>query len=177
MKVILPLADGFEEIEVTTIADVLRRAGIDTVLAGISSTIVEGKTGTKIVADGRFGDYKTKDFSAIVLPGGPGYEILNKSSKVRKLTREFHEEGKYVGAICAAPKILSDMGILANKRATIYPGMEKGLPHPRNGPVVVDGNIITSEGPGTALDFSLKLVEKIKGKKQADRLREELVYG
>ena len=176
-KVLIPLAEGFEEIEALATADVLRRANLEVVLAGIPGTIVKGRSGIKIVADTKIEDVDHKDFDCIVLPGGnPGYINLERSKKVFDIINEFDDQEKLIAAICAAPSILGKMGILENRRATIYPGMEKDIPRPRSGKVVVDDHIITSEGPGTAFDFALEIVRNLLGKDKVNEVKKEIVY-
>jgi 4-methyl-5(b-hydroxyethyl)-thiazole monophosphate biosynthesis len=177
MKVLIPLAEGFDEMEAVTTANVLRRAGIEVTLAGVPGTIVQGARKIKVIADKNIEDVDSEDFDAIVLPGGnPGYINLSKSKRVTKMITDMNEKGKLVAAICGSPSILAKLGILENKRATIYPGMERELPRPRAGKVVVDGNIITSQGPGTAVDFALEIITKLQSKFKADDVREQLVY-
>lgn len=176
-RVLIPLAEGFEEIEALATADVLRRADLEVVLAGIPGTIVKGRSGIKIVADTKIEDVNHKDFDCIVLPGGnPGYINLERSKKVFDIINDFNDQEKLIAAICAAPSILGKMGILDNRRATIYPGMEKDIPRPRSGKVVVDDHVITSEGPGTALDFALEIIKNLLGKGKANEIKKEIVY-
>ncbi|MCK4335711.1 MAG: DJ-1/PfpI family protein [Candidatus Aenigmarchaeota archaeon] len=176
-RVLIPLAEGFEEIEALATADVLRRADLEVVLAGIPGTIVKGRSGIKIVADTKIEDVNHKDFDCIVLPGGnPGYINLERSKKVFDIINDFNDQEKLIAAICAAPSILGKMGILDNRRATIYPGMEKDIPRPRSGKVVVDDHVITSEGPGTALDFALEIIKNLLGKGKANEVKKEIVY-
>jgi 4-methyl-5(b-hydroxyethyl)-thiazole monophosphate biosynthesis len=176
-RVLIPLAEGFEEIEALTAADVLRRAGLEVVLAGLAGTIVKGRSNVKVIADRKIEDVKDDDFDAIVLPGGnPGYINLGKSKNVSDMIRKFDGNKKLIAAICAAPSILAKMGILNEKRATIYPGMERDIPRPRSGKVVVDGHIITSEGPGTSIEFALEIIKNLLGKAKAEKVRNELVY-
>lgn len=176
-KVLIPLAEGFEEIEALTTADVLRRAGFEVVLAGLPGTIVKGRSGIKVIADTKIEDVKHKDFDCLVLPGGdPGYVNLERSKKVFDIINDFNDKEKTIAAICASPRILGKMGILDERRATIYPGMERDIPRPRSGKVVVDGHIITSEGPGTAFDFALEIVKTLSGKGEANKLKRDLVF-
>ncbi len=176
-KVLIPLAEGFDEIEALATADVLRRADMEVVLAGLPGTIVKGRSGIKVIADAKIEDVDHKDFDCLVLPGGdPGYVNLSRSKKVFDIINDFNDKEKTIAAICAAPSILGKMGILDNKRATIYPGMEKEIPRPRPGKVVVDGHVITSEGPGTAMDFALEIVKNLLGKDQANEVKKILVY-
>jgi len=176
-KVLIPLAEGFEEIEALATADVLRRAGLEVVLAGLPASIVEGRSGIKVITDVKIEDIKAEDFDSIVLPGGnPGYINLGRSKKVFDIITDMNDKGKTIAAICASPSILAKMGILDERRATIYPGMEREIPRPRSGKVIVDGHVITSEGPGTTIDFSLEIVKALLGKNKANEVRKDIVY-
>jgi len=177
MNVLIPLAEGFEEIEAATIIDVLRRAGLNTVTAGIPGTIIRGSRNIKLITDKKLEDVDPNEFDAIVLVGGdPGYKNLGNSQKVLKTILDFNSKKKTVAAICAAPLILAKAGILDDKKATVYPGFERKLQRPRGDRVVVDGNIITSQGPGTAIEFALKIVETFQGREKASALKRELVF-
>ena len=115
----------------------------------------------------------------IVLPGGmPGTKHLDEHAGVRRVVKDFFEDGKKIGAICAAPTVLSNLGILKGKRVTCYPAMEKEIQGAAltGAPVTVDGNIITSQGVGTAIDFALKLIEVLSGKEKAEEIAESIVY-
>ena len=174
--VLVPLADGFEEIEAATVVDVLRRAGLTVITAGMPSTIVQGSRGMKMMTDRKFEDVNHNQFDALVLIGGdPGYRNLNRSQKVHKVIRDFNTQGKLIAAICAAPTILADAGMLDERVATVYPGMEKKIPKPRDKKVLLDGNILTSKAPGTAMEFSLKIVEILIGPETVLELRRDLV--
>jgi 4-methyl-5(b-hydroxyethyl)-thiazole monophosphate biosynthesis len=175
MKVLIPIADGFEEIEVTTTVDILRRADIDAVTAGIPGKMLKGARGMTILADTKLEDVNADEFDAIALPGGPGHTKLAKSGKVIETLHSFNEKKKLIAAICASPSILAKEGILGDRRATIYPGMEKQLQRPRDERVVVDENIITSQGPGTTVEFALKIVETLAGRDKANDVRREIV--
>jgi len=172
-KALVFLASGFEEIETVTIVDVLRRAGVDVTVAGLTPNVVEGVHAMKIVPDKSIDDVNVEDFDAVVVPGGnPGYKNLRKDPRVIDLIKEAFNSNKLVAAICAGPAVLSDAGVLEGKSCTIYPGMEneleKGGGKPKQDIVVVDGNLITSRGPATALPFALKLAEKLAGKQVAE---------
>jgi 4-methyl-5(b-hydroxyethyl)-thiazole monophosphate biosynthesis len=174
-KALVFLATGFEEIETVTVVDVLRRAGVDVTVAGLAPNVVEGAHGIKIVPDKSIDDVKVEDFDAVVVPGGnPGYKNLRKNQRVINIITKAFGSNKLVAAICAGPTVLSDAGILKGKACTIYPGMEdelrKGRGKPKQDMVVVDGNIITSRGPATALPFALKLAEKLAGKQVAENV-------
>ena len=176
MRVLIPLAEGFEETEAVTTANVLRRAGFDVVLAGLPSSIMKGAHGIHIITDTKLDVINADDFDVLVLPGGsPGCENLAKSNKIAEIVKDFDAKEKNIAAICAAPSILAKLGVLDERRATIYPGMERDVPKPRDAKVIVDGHIITSQGPGTAIDFGLAIVEKNMGSAQANKVREEMV--
>jgi len=174
-KLLLILADGFEEIEALTVVDVLRRAGITIDMAGLTGTMVTGMHGVRVHADTRFIDLEAEKYDGIVLPGGAAVDTIIAHRTAMNVIDDFARKGKFVAAICAAPKILVKLGALKDKRATIYPGMEKLLDRPRGDKVVVDGNIVTSQGPGTAMDFALKIVELLSGKPTAAKIRAQLV--
>jgi 4-methyl-5(b-hydroxyethyl)-thiazole monophosphate biosynthesis len=172
-KALVFLATGFEEIETLTVVDVLRRAGVDVTVAGLTPNVTEGKHGVKVVPDKSIDDVKVDDFDAVVAPGGnPGYKNLRKDPRVIAMVKKAFSSNKIVAAICAGPTVLSDAAILEGKACTIYPGMDKELEagggKPKHDIVVVDGNIITSRGPATALPFALKLAEKLAGKQVAE---------
>ena len=180
-KALIILAEGFEEIEAITAIDILRRAQIETVAAGLNNKIIRGSHGIKINADVLLDEFKA-DTDALLLPGGsPGAENLAKSAKVASLINKMFKKGSIIGAICAAPAlVLEPTGILKHKKATCYPGMENLFSAEvrfSQEAVVCDGNIITSRGPGTALAFSLKLVEMLIDKAAALRLAERTLAG
>jgi len=178
-KIAVILAEGFEEIEAIAPIDVLRRAGIDVIVAGLSGKTVTGAHGVKVEADIVLGDMKGLP-DAIFLPGGlPGATNLEASPAVIDLIRRMHQEKRLVTAICASPALaLQKSGILEGKRATCYPGYEKNFSSGvtfTEERVVKDGNVITSRGPGSAIEFALKLVEELAGKEKAAILNRGLV--
>jgi len=176
MRVMIPLANGFEDIEAFSILDVLRRAKINVDTVGIVGSVIQSRSGVKVIVDRTLNQITPNDYDAIILPGGSlGCQNLERSAKVMEILKTFNSQNKLIGAICGAPEVLAKAGLLDNKKATIYPGNEKILAYPRNGPVVVDGNIVTSQGPGTAIEFALKIVEKLSNIAEAQRLRKELV--
>ncbi len=176
MRIMVPFAEGFEEIEALTIVDVLRRAGITVDMIGVVGSMITGAHGVKVVMDKRLNAVRAEDYEGIVLPGGsPGYINLSKSNALKEMIKQMNSKGKLVAAICASPAVLAKAGVLDNRHATIYPGMEKELPYPRDERVVVDGNVVTSQGPGTALEFALKIVELLKGSGEAAKLRRALL--
>jgi 4-methyl-5(b-hydroxyethyl)-thiazole monophosphate biosynthesis len=158
------------------VVDILRRAGIEAVMVGLSSSIVMSSHGVRVFADRKLADINPDEYDGIVLPGGnPGYKNLGKSEKILEIIRKFNSEGKLVAAICGSPAVLAKAGVLNERKATIYPGMEREIPYPRSDRVVVDENVITSQAPGTAIEFALKIVEYLLGKEKALDLKQKLV--
>jgi len=175
-KVLIPLADGFEDIEAITVIDVLKRAGLDVDVVGLRGISVTSKMGLRIMLDKRLDMVKPDEYDAIILPGGSeGVENLMRSARLKEILLDFNVKGKLIGAICGAPLVLAKAGLLDNRRATIYPGLERELEYPRDEKVVVDGHIVTSQGPGTAMDFALKLVEILVGSQKVAQLKQKLV--
>lgn len=174
-KALILLAEGFEEIEALTAIDILRRADIEVIVCGISGETVAGAHGVKVIADERL-DKFSGDVDAVVLPGGmPGAANLANSKAVRELIQRMCKTDRLIAAICASPAlVLAPTGVLDGKRATAYPGMEKDFNRDTTfveDKVVVDKNIITSRSPGTALLFSLAIVEKLVGKEISEKLK------
>jgi 4-methyl-5(b-hydroxyethyl)-thiazole monophosphate biosynthesis len=177
-KVAVILADGFEEVEAMAIIDVLRRADIDVVIAGLHDGSVSSARKVRVVPDADINSIRAEDFDMIVLPGGqPGSDNLNADKRVKDLVRDFHRKGKLTGAICAAPYVLANAGVLEGKRATSYPTYRERLGNAvyEENPVVEDGNVLTSRGPGTALYFGLAIVEKMMGKEKAQKIRDAML--
>ena len=165
-RVLVPLAEGFEELEAVTVIDILRRAGIEVVVASLGGSPVTGSHGIRIAADTPLAALMEQDFDMIALPGGmPGAEHLMKDARIGEIAKRLHAKGRPVAAICAAPMVLAAAGLLDGRRATSYPGFLKDAARTTvtNEGVVVDGGVITSRGPGTALDFALQLVETLEG--------------
>ena len=177
--VYIHLAKGFEEIEALTAADLLRRVDVDAALVSVTGKlIVEGAHGIRVQADCLFEDADYEQCSMIVLPGGlPGTFGLRDHEGLCARIREFDRQGKTIAAICAAPLVLGTLDLYRGRKATIYTGMEEHLTGavPAADKVVCDGNIITSKGPGTAMDFALALVESIRGAQTAEELRKDLL--
>ncbi len=177
-KVALILADGFEEVEAMAIVDVLRRAEIDVTIAGLHEGPVRSARNVKVIPDGSIDSVNAKDYSMLVLPGGqPGSDNLNADDRVLNLIKEFNDSGKLTGAICAAPYVLANAGILEGKHATSYPSYSArlGAALYEEKTVVTDGNILTSRGPGTALCFALAIVERLAGKEKAGQIKEGML--
>ncbi|MCR5482718.1 MAG: DJ-1/PfpI family protein [Clostridia bacterium] len=176
----LHLAEGFEEIEAVTVVDILRRARFDIQTVSLTGSLdVTGAHGITISADTIIEKADYDDCDMIILPGGmPGTVNLAQSEILMNRIREFAEGNKYVAAICAAPMVLAAAGILQGKKATIYPGMENKLEGAKvkKDTVVTDGRIITSKGPGTAMEFALVIVELLRGKPIASTLKKDLIF-
>jgi len=174
MKVIVPLAPGFEEIETMAIVDILRRAEVEVYLAGTTEPPVASARGVKVIPDILIDD--VPDYDAVVLPGGnPGYMNLAGDERVLKLVKDAYKAGKYVAAICAAPSVLGRAGIMEGITATHYPGIDVIGAKYTNERVTRDGTIITSQGPGTAIDFALFLTEIFVGKTTSETVREAIL--
>lgn len=171
-KVLVAIADGTEELEAVTIIDVLRRAEADVTVASVGSKQVTASRGVKLVADAVISDCVGSVYDLIVLPGGmPGAEHLRDSSHLTEMLKEQAASGRLYAAICASPAVvLKPHGLLDNKKATCYPSLLLDLDTPEQAKVVVDGNLITSQGPGTALEFSLKLIELLFSKQKSQEV-------
>lgn len=175
------LADGFEEIEALTAVDLLRRAGVDVRTVSIGEgRVLTGRSAISVEADEMFDGEALKDAELLVLPGGmPGTKYLCAHEGLKKLLLSFHEQGKLIGAICAAPTVLGAHGILEGAEAVCYPGMEAQLTGARvltDREVVRSGSIITSRGAGTAIPFALELIRALKGDAAAESVAEGIVY-
>lgn len=179
-KIGIFMADGCEEIEGLTVVDIVRRAGIDITTISISDKKeVAGAHGITFLADAKKDEVDFSTLDGIVLPGGmPGTINLGADETVDKVIREFAAGGKLVAAICAAPSVLGQAGILNGKHATSYPEFEPKLTGAvtSEDPVVQDGNVITSRGMGTAIAFALEIVSYFTDKKTADKLTESIIY-
>ena len=163
--VLIPIADGTEELEAVTIIDVLRRAGAKVTVASVGSINIKCAHQTTIIADCLIVDCKEKDFDLIVLPGGlPGADNLRDSEILFQMLKKQQSENRLYAAICASPAVVFQThGLLNGKKATCYPGFGTDFDNLSEESVVVDGNCITSQGPGTALEFALVLVELLIG--------------
>jgi 4-methyl-5(b-hydroxyethyl)-thiazole monophosphate biosynthesis len=166
-KVLVPLAQGCEEIEAVTVIDILRRAGITVVSAGLDDQPVRASRGVTLVPDTTLDAALEHGFDMIVLPGGqPGTNNLKADQRIIELLQKMSRQGKYVTAICAAPSVLAGAGLLDGKQATGFPGSLDPYPQvmQQRTAVAEDNKLITSRGPGTAMDFALTLVERLAGK-------------
>jgi len=173
------LANGFEEIEAISVIDILRRAEIDLKIVSIYNSLqVSSDRNLNVTADITISEIDKENITSIILPGGSGYENLENSEKTKNLLLYANNHNKYLFAICAAPSILGNLGILNNKKATCYPGFEKYLIGSKNcnDDVCIDGNIITSRGPGTAHKFAYEIVSTLKDKLLSDTLKKGMLF-
>lgn len=175
MKVLIPLAEGFEEVEFVTVLDILRRAEIEVVTAALIKSPVEGAHKLKVIADTTLDQVHAADFDALVLPGGfPGFVNLGNDRRVVSLVKEMDRAGKWIAAICGAPSVLVLAGVLKGRTATVNPaGIEQVSSCATYSPqrVVVDGRLVTSQAVGTALEFALRLVELWAGRERAKKIQ------
>ncbi|RYZ56103.1 MAG: DJ-1/PfpI family protein [Proteobacteria bacterium] len=177
-KVAMILADGFEEIEAIAVIDVLRRADVNVKTYSLKGKIVHGAHGINIEADESMETAINENFTMVILPGGPGVQALKDDARVGALLEKQIGKDKYVAAICAAPTVLAEYGMLKGRSVTGYPGTEDKLRAAEatytGSKVVVDEHLITSRGPGTAIEFGLEIVTALKGAAQSEWVREKL---
>lgn len=172
-KVIVPLAEGFEEIEAVTIIDILRRAGVDVVVAGVEKEMVEGSHGIAVRADQQVQKVNLDEFDMIVLPGGmPGTENLRRSKQVIEAIQKLQEAHKFTAAICAAPVVLEEAGVTVGRRVTSHPNHAKFMVKASHtgSRVEVDERVITGQAAGSTMEFAFKLVEILMGKETAEEV-------
>ncbi|GAX61980.1 intracellular protease/amidase [Candidatus Scalindua japonica] len=178
-NVLVPIADGSEDIETASIVDVLSRAGATVTVASVCALQITASNGLKLIADQLISECVNNSYDLIVLPGGmPGAEHLRDSKELVKMLKRQQEEGKLYAAICASPfVVLHHHGLLADRKATAYPGFAEQLENSDSidSRVVVDKNCITSRGPGTAVEFALKLVEELYGEQKAKEIAEAML--
>jgi len=179
-SVLVPLAQSCEELEAVTIIDLLRRAGVEVTTAGLDAQPVTASHGVVLIPDTTLDDALKKQYDMVVLPGGlPGADYLDQDERIQSLLKKMADNGKFIAAICAAPKVLASAGLLNGKRASAYPGtleklrLDDVILAPE--PVVKDGNIITSRGPGTAMGFTLVLIENLVGIEKREEVEAGLV--
>ncbi len=171
-RVLCLLATGFEEIETVTPIDLLRRAGAEVIVAALDNQmLVKGRSNIVIQADAPLAEAGEGDYDLLLIPGGPGVKLLRADGRAAKLASEFAQAGKPVGAICAAPTVLADAGLLAGRRFTAHFSVHGELPGALgNEKVVEDGLLITSRGAGTAVEFGLALVRRLFGEAKAQEV-------
>ncbi len=179
MKTVLVLfAEGSEELEAISIVNILRRGGVNVTLAGLHEGLLRGSRGAVLQPDATLDAAIKQDYDMIVLPGGqPGTNHLKADERVLKLVRTMYESGKYVTAICAAPSVLAAARLLDGKQVTCYPGCLDAFPAVKlqTTAIVEDGHLITSRGPGTAMDFALLLLERLVGQPKRQEVEAALV--
>lgn len=176
-NVLVPIADGIEEIEASTIIDVLRRAGAEVTVASVGQLQVTASRGMKLVADVLIADCTGQTYDLIALPGGmPGAEHLRDCQPLMDMLKQQKSAGRLYAAICATPAVaLTPHGLIDDKRATCYPAMQEQLPKPASERVVVADTCITSQGPGTAMEFAVELVAQLFGQTKADEIAAPLL--
>jgi 4-methyl-5(b-hydroxyethyl)-thiazole monophosphate biosynthesis len=177
-KVLVPIAEGFEEIEALAIVDILRRAEIEVVVAGLNPGPVTSARKITVLPDTTIDSVSSDGFDMIVLPGGqPGTDNLNNDPRIHRLLADFQASGKLIGAICAAPIILAAAGLLSGRRATSYPSYRAKLDGAvyEDRTVVTDGNIMTSQGPGTTITFALAIVSRLSGEYVSDAVTKSML--
>ena len=179
-KALLLLHPGCEEIESITPVDLLRRAGVTVISASVTEDVkITGGRGIPLIADTLLSDCAGQSFDMLILPGGPGVDALRKRPEVLALAQKFHREEKWIAAICAAPLVLLDAGILPNHVVTSFPSAEqelreKALTYSLDR-VHVDGKLITSRGAGTSEEFSLKLIEVLLDLETSQQVRQRIL--
>jgi protein deglycase len=181
-RVLVPLAPGFEEIETITVVDILRRAGALVTMAsvetGVPSSAIEGRSGIKVMADRALSEVQASDFDMIVLPGGlQGAQLLQRDTHVARLLRDSQNADRYIGAICAAPIVLAANNMIAGRRLTSHPSVKDQLDGAiyDDRRVVIDGKLVTSRGPGTAMEFAMVLVELLHGKEKMEQIKQAVL--
>jgi 4-methyl-5(b-hydroxyethyl)-thiazole monophosphate biosynthesis len=174
-RVLCLLADGFEELEMIAPVDLLRRAGVDVVIAALHGKAATGRGGVHMGADAELADLDPGSFDLLFIPGGPGVGAMRNDGRAARLARTFAASHKPVAAICAAPLVLKDAGLLDGRRFTAYQSVREELGGGLDERVVVDDGIITSRGAGTALDFALELVTCLCGKEKSDEIAKEIM--
>jgi 4-methyl-5(b-hydroxyethyl)-thiazole monophosphate biosynthesis len=177
VKVLVCIADGIEELESVTVIDVLRRAQADVTVASVNGQTVTASREVKLVADKLIKDCLDEEFDLVVLPGGKtGAENLRNNPELDKILANQKQQGRLYAAICASPAVtFVPKGLLDGKKATCYPALKENLDNWVEQAVIVDGNCITSQGPGTAIEFALKLTELLFDKSKADQVAEAML--
>ncbi|MDD4735786.1 MAG: DJ-1/PfpI family protein [Kiritimatiellae bacterium] len=178
-NVVVPLADGAEEMEAVIAVDVMRRAEWDVVIAGLRDGVVIAARGTQLLPDCLLEDIDRDLFDMIVIPGGTGgVERLCGSELLREWVVDFSEQGKRLAAICAGPKVLYDAGVLAGRRCTCYPGLERDMPAANweDEPFVADDVFFTARAAGTSFLFALRLIELVDGYEKAARIAKSMCF-
>lgn len=176
--VLVPIADGIEEIETICIIDVLRRGNLSVRVSSIEERQITGAWGIKLVADSVFLDEAIEDYDAIILPGGSkGAQCFSEYTPLINALKNFIKEKKLIGAICASPSVVfAKHGFLDNTNATCYPSLKGNIKKYQESKVVYDNNIITSQGPGTAIDFALKILDILANKDISLKVAKDILF-
>ncbi len=181
-RVLVPFAEGVEEIEFVAVVDILRRAGVEAVMASLGPGAVTGRSGITIDADEELDDVLAQDWDMVVLPGGlPNADLLRHDDRVKGIVQRLCERGRPVAAICAAPAALAAYGVVGDRRVTSYPAMQDTLQELAPDSVYVDETVVeddflvTSQGAGTAVEFALRLVARLCGEEKSAEIRASIV--
>lgn len=176
-KIAVLAVDGVEEVECLTVVDFCKRAGIDVTLVSVTGDLqIHGSHGISFLTDSLFSDEDFEAYDGVVFPGGPGTGDLGKAPGIRALAEKFLKEGKLLAAICAAPGMLSETGLLAGKKATGYPGCKpEGKALWTENTTETDGNLITGKGPGAAAYFALAIIRYLEGEEKEETVRASLM--
>ncbi|HCW04666.1 MAG TPA: DJ-1 family protein [Clostridium sp.] len=177
-KLLLFLAEGFEEIEALTVVDVLRRAEVEVDMCSLSEEYVNGAHNIKVKSDLHLDDLDQNNYDGLILPGGPGTDNLKNNVRVVQLVKDFYMNGKLTAAICAAPIVLAEAGIVNGHNITSYPTVQNFLDNSiyKEEAVVLDNNILTSRGPATALPFAFAILEALGLNEESEKLKEDMLY-
>lgn len=178
--VLVPMAPGCEDLETVTLIDILRRADVKVTTAGLDDKPVTGSRGTTFIPDTTLDNVMDVEFDLIALPGGlPGSDHLNNDTRIHQILRKTYERGHQVAAICAAPKVLANVGLLENRKATSFPGVleSMSLEHTKltGKAIEIDERVVTSQSAGTAMDFALTLVGLLCGTDKQLEIEKQLV--
>jgi 4-methyl-5(b-hydroxyethyl)-thiazole monophosphate biosynthesis len=177
IKVLVPLAEGVEEMEAVIVIDTLRRARFEVMAAGLKAGPLTAARGVRLIPDVTLDEVRVADFDVLVLPGGKGVDVLMQDARVLEAVRTLHAAGRWVCAVCAAPLVLQKAGILAGRRVTCFPGVADQLTVTRrlDDRVVVDGHLITSQSAGASLAFALEIIRQVGSRALAKQVAETLV--
>lgn len=177
-RLLLFLAEGFEEIEALTVVDVLRRAEVQVDMCTLSEEYVNGAHDIKVKSDLHLDDVDQNNYDGLILPGGPGTDNLKNNVRVVQLVKDFYMSGKLTAAICAAPTVLAEAGIVNGHNITSYPSVKNFLDNSiyKEELVVLDNNLLTSRGPATALPFSFAILEALGLNEKCQELKEGMLY-
>ena len=177
-RALVPMSDGTEEMEAVIVIDTLRRAKWEVVAAGMKKGVITASRGVKIVPDTAFDDVDPSTFDLIIVPGGArGVENLLKEECLREAIRSLHRAGKIVAAVCAGPLVLQQAGVLSGCKVTCHPDNAGKITKAQwiNEPVVIDGNVITSQGAGTCFKFALAIISKVDGPEKSQAVAREMI--